>query len=410
MRKLRGVLSSAVVLVALLGLTAPSSAVAATAPAPGSWPMSHYNPARSSYNPAETKLNSNTLGSLKLQHSFTMPTVTTICPGPNFHRPLAVVGGNTMYAIAGNYLAAYNLTDGTRRWRHLLDTNGAAHYWDLAVSGGRVFVASSGCPHYGDGKLRAFSASNGAAVWTAKAANRAAVYRFAISGSRIITATRAFGEDFAPSIWVTDPATGKTVWDGSKWAACGDVLVVAGIVPLCRFDDAADQWILEGVSVSDGHVVWTKPSGWTTIRGDTDSASAKDLYATDPADRLTALDPRTGTVKWTRPGPGEYPVVVGKHRLIISCDDDPTTWCALSRADGSLLWKVDVAGGSTAVIAADVFYNDSTEDPRPRLASTGAVIPVSADFPNLSGDKRLIVAGGRMIVTQGRVIKVYALP
>ena len=169
---------------------------------------------------------------------------------------------------------------------------------------------------------------------------------------------------------------------------------------------------LEGHSLSTGAVVWHRAGDWDVQRGDSAGPGGHDAYVVNNATgALTASNPATGATRWAKTGVGDALAVDATH---VYTDCDANTLCALRPANGSVAWQssqfglgchpVAVAGGlvlSGGAFDTVVRATDGTEVPD----QFGFGISVWSDPVST-----IAVANGRIVVSAGRIVDVYAVP
>ncbi len=365
--------------------------------------MSDHDAARSGLNAAETKLTSTSISGLHLQHSVMLASPDSGgCGGSSPAFPVVV--RNVLYVVNGgaNSVSAYNVTSGARMWNRTLDAAGSSLYVGLAVQNGRVFVAGVDCESQSDpnGFVRAFNAGTGAPLWNVGTLGAAA--DLAVSNGKVITTGSSEGS--GATVNALDPATGKSVWTKTYEASCDgfftSALVAHGNVVFCTLTFAGTG-TLRALSTATGAQVWSRAGIYSHLRGDTDTASAVDLYADNPSGHLTDLAPGTGAVKWTSPTETGAPLAVGKKRLFISCDT--AAMCALPRNGGARLWKSNVAPSHVAVATNLVYPAPGV----PLLADTGTHATVTS-YPTAATS--VLICNGRLISWgTGRKVSIFGL-
>jgi outer membrane protein assembly factor BamB len=255
------------------------------------------------------------------------------------------------------------------------------------VAGGRVFVLDSRA------EVRAFSANDGAQVWSTSLVPEDGDGRgafgggLAADGSRLYAAT-AFGEVVA-----LDIASGNVVWRKSFDAPIRGAPTVAGgrvyfatVSNDTHAIDAADGsslWRYQGIGeqastlaspspvVADGHVVVPHTTGelvafrtddgvpvWTetltSLQPSSSLANINDIagrpviadgqvYAVAHSGRLGAFMLKTGEPVWAQAISGtQMPWVAGDHAFVIN---GTATLAAVERGSGALRWTANLPGG-----------------------------------------------------------------
>ncbi|MGE3066320.1 MAG: PQQ-binding-like beta-propeller repeat protein [Hyphomicrobiaceae bacterium] len=322
---------------------------------------------------------------------------------------------------------------------------GSTGYGKLTASpivyDGKVFTLDAA------GKVSAFNASGGGAVWRASTtpANEKDYEGFggglAADNGRIYAAT-GFGQVVA-----LDPRSGKVLWDKAVGApvrssptAAGDRVYVvtkdSQVVCLSGVD-GSELWTARGLpssasilsnpspaidgdvvvvpystgdvvalKASDGQTLWTESLSRTrtgsslaalndTARPVIDSGT---VYAVGHSGRMIAAQEKTGERVWSLPIPGlQAPVVVGDNVFVV---DTGGQLMAITRRDGKVQWTAKLPGSTTwsgPVLAGNKLWLTSAK---------GQLVGVAASTGKVESTQDLgqpiyiapIVAGGRMYV------------
>ncbi|GAA5023713.1 hypothetical protein GCM10023258_15280 [Terrabacter aeriphilus] len=393
-------LTTAALSIVCLGVLSSSEATGAVSTS--SWSQPQGDAAHSNRNNAETTITAATVAGLAVRYSVGRLPDYSVCGRAHPHA--AVATASRLYVFDGRRVVATDLATGQQLWRGA-DLGGTTGFQatDLAVSGSRVVVqGSGGCLSQSDPGLRlvGLDAATGATVWSVQRGgyNRSMV----VSGSTVVSDN----DDISgvPSVVAYDLTTGAQRWvrsgcvssgfgpDAGLFASDDNILTTCGALSFAR----------------RGATSWSKPAGWSFLRADPSGTVSPNVYARNPAGRITALSP-TGAVRWTSTESGPL-LAAGPVRLIVGCG--ATNVCALNRATGARVWtSARSVAPTAAVLAADLAY--VTPGEAPLVAATGRPVPgADSDFLSPYGylaDGAVEVAGGRLVNVTRRAVDVYAL-
>lgn len=350
----------------------PAVSPAAAAVAAPSWCQGGKDSRNTGFQPAETVLTERTVGSLT----------------PRYARPeatgLPVVVGSVGWVPAGRTLVSFDTADGRVRWRVQTVGTPATGNWisgSPAYSDGRVFVnvggGASGSPLqaydaatgrllwrttdiplgnptasngrvyqsvHGAGGLdivAAYDGASGRQLWSRTVAHEASTEDLSVAGGVVVSRQQT-------RLTALDAVTGALRWRvdvpfgvNAPVVSRGLVFAVAGLndeVAAYDLSTGVRRWFTSGVSASDG----------------TPAAADGVLYVPN-GDQLTALDIRTGQVRWAtaastpayleaQPAVGGGVVYLGGGRIF-----DADTGAALGR---------DLGEGGTVVVAGTAYKGD----------------------------------------------------
>lgn len=336
----------------LVSTALPGSATpAAAAPPPANWAQDGYGPGNTSYNPAESVINSSTVGKLKTRWTVTPKSGTDGCP----LAPVApVVVGSRMFVLEpyGNGVGAYDTKTGKRLWSY---TAGHVEATGLAVSGSTVVVTDVNC----------YSNSS-----------------------------------YDSNVVALDAATGAERWSSLTPWTTDTVVVDAGTVAVSGFcgtcDDAA--YGVEAFRLSDGASLWTRPNA--VLAGPV-SAGGRILLAGTDGDYTEAVSITTGAGPWAtglRYAASAADPVRAQYYVT-----GPVGLRALATASGKTLWTVKNESGDLA-----------TDGRRVYVASAGRINAYDTKTGKrlwtrvLASPGNLVRAGGLLYATSGKALLILA--
>jgi outer membrane protein assembly factor BamB len=396
------------------GVVAASLAVATPAGAANAapWRQADYGAARSSFNSNETIVTAASIAQVAFRLSRKAPPVNPAlagCGGGVATQPVVV--DHRMFVVLTGRLYAIDLTNGHTLWSVDLDTTLATFYPNLAVVGTNVIVAREDCISQSDpsGSVTAFNISTGAQVWN-QFFDPGPLNMTVWNGHVLFTGFEAGGAGDLVSL---SPTTGAVQWQYAPGTCDGlgrpivvrNVVIVEGCAP-----DLSPR--LEGHSLSTGAVVWHKVGDWDVQRGDSAGAGGDTAYAVNNATgALTALNPATGATRWAKTGVGDALAVDATH---VYTDCDANTLCALRPSNGSVAWQSSQfgLGGHPVAVAGGLVFSGGAFDTVVRAAD-GTEVPDQLGFGFSIWStpvSTLAVANGRIVVSAGRIVDVYAVP
>lgn len=386
--------------------TAPSAAASRPAAAGGPWGQTDYNAAQSRANLTEHVLTPATVGRVRYLRGMASPVNPpggSECENTSVVAPVLTGGG--LYAVANHWLTKYDPATGRVLWRR----RGPDRFFEelpealsvadgLVVVGGLAVCDSASGP---GGFVQAFRASTGAPVWS-QGPGADVVQHMVVSGRYVVTSgdTASDGNVVA----VTSLRTGAQVWSRTQDDCClGLSLVVAGLVLSTASTDQNGHQELIANRIGTGRTAWTRPGTWVLQRGDTDAASGRHVYATNPAGIVAGLNPRTGKTSYVLPAAAQV-LAAGPVRVYATCGSLGV--CGYAAATGRRLWHT--SPGFVPALAAEaggVLYLD--QGPALNIASGRTLATLWAGLTATS----LAVGDGRIaVVTDPRVLDLYGLP
>jgi outer membrane protein assembly factor BamB len=261
----------------------------------------------------------------------------------------AVVNG-VAYTASSDGVVALDAQTGSVRWSvpHISG-------WQPVVSNGTVYVASNGS---GATNLYAFDASSGALRWTA---NAGSFITGIFSGSPVVADGMVFASAENGYVYAFNAATGAVAWRTQL------ITVVPGVSPLAVVNgivyvgggNQSNDYHLYALRTTDGTQIWSHKldgtMGEPVVVGDVlyvgvttfaSGVSERWVYALHLADgstiwRVDLAGALPGAPFWSRP-------LVVNGTLYIGSEDDHLY--AVRTSDGSVIWRFQ-AGGAVGVPA-----------------------------------------------------------
>ncbi len=318
----------AIALGAAVLLAAMVTAVPALA-APGDWLMFGDGPAHNSVNRSETVLSTANVSALHVVKSY--PKVDPFDSDWAYQ----LIQGNIGYTVlrgtnggANEYLTAFNLTTGSRLWRHQISAYGDSWRYVPAISNGIVYVG-------GDSAMYAYNATTGVKVWITQVGFDDLFNMVTVAGNDVY-ATTYYGE----RVYDFNAATGAIRWSRAPAGSAldGPVSVVGGVAYV--LNDA-----LYAYDASTGALKYHVGSG----QYETPVVSNGVVY-TVTRTNLIARHASTGSLIWSKPVPTngvggiEQSPTVDGNTVIVSSDRFVV---AFNAATGAVRWRVDGGSSST---------------------------------------------------------------
>jgi hypothetical protein len=383
---------------------AAGRATSATAASP--WSQTDYNAAQSRANLTEKTLTRTTVGKVRYLRGMAAP-LNPPNPGGCQSSPTAtpVLTGGSLYAMTNGQLSKYNPATGQLVWRHNPDPSFDTDYLSLAVADGLVVLGGLGCDSVSDpnGVIQAFKASTGARVWSEPtSADEGALWQMVVSGGYVAASGDSPGSGNVVS--VRRLTTGAQVWFRDSNECDGRVVLVVAQVVLSHSCDLNNNETLVASKLSTGAKLWSLPGSWALLRGDTDAASGRHVYATNPAGQIVGLDPLTGKTQYTLAGATSV-LAVDNTRAYADCGSLGV--CAYNTTTGKQRWHSQPGvTPATAAEAGGVLYLDQGI-----ALNTGTGQSITTLWAADLTARSLVVGDGRIaVITDPRVIDLFGLP
>lgn len=332
---------------------APGSSAGAAAssnapgPAPGaavSWPMFHFDPANTGFNPFETELTPSTVGGLELAWSYSVESFRMASP---------VVDHGIVYVETqgpGTWegtLRALRAEDGSLVWQQTTYAPGGLGWHSIAAGHGAAYVAGEDGPLVRKW-LQAFDRAAGVERWKAPGPSRSA----SVVGGRVYGSMGYGGWVFA-----LDPRDGDQIWRAYADIFVPGNLAIAGPLVFAASNDgnafAFDR--------STGALVWEQEEVDSLVGSP--AIADRSVYLGAFAG-FFALDASSGEVLWESElgtGTDGTPAIAGGIVYYLGSDG---VLYALRARTGDLLWSAPV-GGDTGIsspsVAGGVVYVGSLD-------------------------------------------------
>ena len=334
MRFARQLAPALVALVIGAGGAAVTPAAAAAASNSGSWTQFHYAATKSGYDAAEKTLSPGNVGRISVRWQ-------TATAGSVYDTPLVSGGrvfvvdtsgklaalrqsdGHRLWSAAvgflsdstpaiwndlvvvpgvdasGEFLAAFDVATGARRWRTRLVLDQYSSITPPAIYGSSVYVAAGTY-------IYALSASSGRVVWSTRvttAPDGVMSGPVAVSGyGEYVVAAGTDGR-----VYALNAATGAVAWNVLAGAGVyrGGPAIYSGIVYVPEGRGAAEGggFDIVAVQVSDGRLLWKSYAGDDVHL--TPAAGQGRVFVGSIDEGVRALDSNTGALLWSGPYDGE---------------------------------------------------------------------------------------------------------
>lgn len=399
-----------------LALTVAAAAMAVPAlgaTAPGFWTMTQADAARSNHTTNETVISSGTVAELIPSYSFSMTPSFGKCGGATASEPTSkpVSNATRLFYYDGHRVIAADLSTGFAKWSYTVnDATGTTLVWDMALAGNTLLldVLTSCDPAHdpdvgGHSLLVALNAKTGATIWSVAAPEF--IYSLLVSGSTLVYPQADFSTTDDEAIVARNVGSGALLW---THAGCLDAFIV-GTTVAARCGGNGLPTNATGLSLATGAPKWSR-TGWNILRGDGPTITNPQIYVSDQAGHLNALNVN-GAMVWTSTEAGSVRAA-GPTRVYVPCDPNAGGYvlCALNRTSGVRLWKDSTDNPTSVILASDVAY--PVPGSLPLDAATGTPLPADHSLavgPMLSQANSVQVSNGHLIVETGRSIDVYRL-
>jgi outer membrane protein assembly factor BamB len=350
----------------------------------GDWNQAGYGPGTTFYNPDETRLNAATVGAVTQR--WTRPTHSSS------HCEVGVdpvVAGGRVFTTDPGGVGAYDPATGALRWHVELHRTTVR---SLAVADGRLIVLSSVCavPTPYESHLTAYDPATGDQLWTVGLVK----FSYDLRIDRGVVALDSNQDGLASTI-AYRVADGGYLW--LRRGARGDGLVSAGGRLLLRTASGA-----EAVDITTGVTLWRTGRNWYAIGSDPDG---RRFYIDGPG--LSAVDASTGKMLWSITSHAAGVTADGRH---VYFTRDRSVEC-LDALTGRKLFAVHLPNpGGRPVRAGGLLYTPSGAGSPMSIvdAATGAP-PVPGSRVRGNRDHPPVIAGGRLFITDGDMLRGYAL-
>ena len=381
------------VLTGVLAIGAAPSVDAAHAAPASDWAQDGYGPANTHANPHERTITTRNAGKLRYGWSVLAPVTRSGCMAQS----PPVIAGRRMFLPDPNGFAAYDPATGERLWRR----NRPAFDHEtpkLAVSGNLLIAATTTCGSVSDPdvELTAYDTATGARRWSVK--RDAPAYRMVVDRNVVAVGGGDAGED---RVSVYRRADGRLLWTRAEVELTADVSA-DGRLLLSRTGDRGSV----AVDIVTGKELWSTKARWIVAAAD---PAGERFIVGDASGALSALAAEDGKTVWSADGiageDGTASIAVDGTRIYAARD---SRLVALNLKDGKKVWDEELYSSPLGqpTVAGGVVYAPTE--------GGWLVIRDARDGGNLEdlpmvGDVRghAVVAGGRLYVTNGRVLDVF---
>lgn len=348
---------------AAAGATAAKTPAAAASP----WSQGDYNAAQSRANLTEQTLTATTIGNARYLRSLTSPPppIDGFCNNvPDQGVVAPSLAGGDVYAMTDGVLTKYNAATGATIWQANPDPAFGQTYVAVAVSGGLVVVGGFGCGSVSEprGTMWAFHASTGKLAWSKPMPRDGNLVTLVVSNGFVVAGGSSDASGL--TIDVRKLSSGANVWTRGQGVDCTFFpfpLTVVGQVVVGP-NACTPNETFTGFNLTTGAAMWKLTGNWNLLRGDSDSAAGRHLFATNPSGAVVSLDPQTGQTQYSLTGAASVLAVDGSQAYGACGGGNNTQVCAYDTSTGGLNWQFNPNLGSQAMLAAEaggVLYLDS---------------------------------------------------
>jgi outer membrane protein assembly factor BamB len=364
------------------------------------WPQDGYGPGYTGWNPSETTLGAAKIGTVRQVWQVTVAPTATTCPVTQV-APLFADGRMFVLDRSTNGVAAFDAATGTELWRYH-DPNLRAVR--LAVSEGTVVVIDAPCdPISADHRITGIDAATGARTWMRYLLWRATTLvvekGIAVVGGRCPACISDIGYG-SDGLRVSD---GVEVWHRGFMIPTGSVSAGGRVILRDAADDPfpgvpVPRWT--AVDITTGQRVWHTG---TAVSGTLGADPAGKRFYLGDSKGMRAVDAATGRQIWRTSNGAVRSVAVDNGRVYASLGSEvrayhPTT--------GGSLWSRKVTAPKRLIRAKDLLYVQTGSTVAILDPGTGTTAALSTPFRPMND--HVVVAGGRLYVTDGSSVRAYA--
>lgn len=281
--------------------------------------------------------------------TFPLPQVRWQSRVPGLLTAGPAVAEGLVYAVAdGNILLALNASDGSVRWRQLLErqTTGV-----IAVDGGLLCVGSP------DGYVYGFNAKNGMPLWQWQSRGSAPGNSLpaVAAGQPFIYSNSGLGTvDFTGHVVRLDGTNGSQLWSYTCGGTSEWPPVIANGVLYAGTSNAE----VFALATLDGSLKWSQVAAPVADTVPTLLGATVFIGSTDG--HTQALDAMTGSIMWTTATADSvhFPPAIDLASVYVGAENG--TLYALHAHDGSVRWRRSIGG---AIISSPLVLGDAVLAP-----------------------------------------------
>jgi len=306
------------------------------------------------WNPYETVLSINNVGSLKLKYE----TILRCQSSTSFTSSPAVVNG-AVYFGCNNNVYAVNASTGETLWSY---ATGSTVQSSAAVAHGVVYIGSD------DGNLYALNASTGVKLWTYSTNS------FPYASPAAVNGVVYVGDGY--TLYALNAKTGTLLWSFEEHGGFPLIELFSPAVANGVVYVGSDDGFLSALNASTGAVLWQYSTG-NRVDAVPAVASGVVYFGSNNNARFYALDASTGALLWS------YALINGAlfsapavaNGLVYVIDQSGNVY-ALNASTGVLLWSLAtqfaVASSSPAVANGVLYFISGDGTLYGLSANTGA--------------------------------------
>ncbi|MFI7547612.1 PQQ-binding-like beta-propeller repeat protein [Actinoplanes sp. NPDC049599] len=348
-----------------------------------SWPQPGYSPADTYYNPGESSINAASINAVRRRWTVALPEAGERCA--RAAEPLLADG--LLFVPQETGISAFQAGTGRLSWRFTWPYPEDESTPHLALSGGLLIVANSGCQSQSDpnGTVRALSVTSGRLVWSA--ALQAPVESLVVERGVVVVSGESASD--SPAVVGLAVADGTQLWQLADHSSAG--VSAAGRVLVSRVGAAGTS----ALSITTGEPLWTRPLAWT---GRAATPTGDRFYVSDRRNAMICVSAATGAVVWTAARRGSSLVAADGRRVYRAIAKRVE---ALDARTGRFRWTAPLAGYAGQPVRAGGLLYTTVDGGRPL-----GILHAATGRPASAGTQVGSVAGGHVVVTGGWIYAV----
>jgi outer membrane protein assembly factor BamB len=378
--------------VALLAAGVLAGPVPAQAASTPTWVQGGYSAGDTYYNPGESVINAASINGVRRRWTVALPEAGQRCARAG----VPVAAGGRVFVPQETGISALQAGTGRPSWRFTWPSPEDESTPHLAVSGGLLIVANSGCQSQSDpdGTVRALSVTSGRLVWSVRI--QAPVESLVVDrGIAVVSGESASDDPAVVGLRVSD---GTQRWQVADHSSTG--VSAAGRLLVSRVGAVGTS----ALSVTTGTVVWTKNVAWA---GQAASPAGDRFYVSDPRNAMVCLSAATGAVVW-RAARMAGPLIAADGRRVYRAMGRRVQ--ALDARTGAARWTASFAGDTGQPVRAGGLLYTTVAGGKPLgilNAANGARASTGTRIGSIVGGN-VVVTGGWLYGLKGNTVSGYA--
>jgi outer membrane protein assembly factor BamB len=378
-----------VALVAVAALAGPVPAHAAPASA---WAQPGYGAGDTYYNPGESRINAGTINAVRRRWTVALPEARERCA----RAAKPVVAAKRVFVPQETGISAYRAGTGQLSWRFRWPYPEDESTPHLAVAGGLLIVANHGCQSQSDpnGTVRALSVTSGRLVWSTSL--QAPVESLVVDRGIAVVSGQSLSD--SPAVVALRASDGTQRWQLADHLSAG--ISAAGRVLVSRVGTAGTS----ALSITTGEAAWTRRIAWA---GQAATPAGDRFYVSDRGNAMVCVNAATGAVVW-RAARKAGPLIAADGRRVYRATADRIE--ALDARTGKLSWSASLPGATGQPVRAGGLLYATVAGGKPLgilHAATGARASTGTQIGTLRSGN-VVVTGGWIYALKGNTISGYA--